>query len=566
MFVHSVFKSFFVYLQIIILLAFDGWTSNMHQSIWNFIVMTPSRKEYLFQLLDLSEFSHTAEYLASVIEQIIKKIGADRISAIVSDNASNVKNARKLIQEKFPRIENVRCVAHSINLIACDIVKESFGDKLLRRINILVTFFKSSHQANSKLVQLINEKSISGGRPKLYCKTRWTTASESVNSIINLEPVLEEIATNHKNLLTNDKIERIILSRNFFSDLRVLSFVLDPLKKAVLLLESRTATLADCFLTLVRLAAVLNKLPKTFNPNFRNHCVKVINSRFEEFDDDNYLTCFFLDPRFKGAPLKKKVTDRRILRCVGSIGQRLGFDLYEIETLFDQLEKYRKGAYPFDLELIVAKNNPMRWWKLIETDPEPNVLSKVAIHLLSICPNSATCERGFSTLGWLYERRLKLKLENLESMCKLITYWKSNFRTELGYYSINQRQNMRLSDDEINIRLAEAFSKTDEEEHEDISSTQKTTSGEPIPKDNCYVLIEPVWIDKFVDLSHNLIIKDIEIPKEIMDDLDNDDDDDGGVGDGNIGDDGKNGKGVFDYNIDDFLIDDDDGDDENNEE
>ena len=211
----------------------------------------------------------------------------------------------------------------------------------------------------------------------------------------------------------------------------------------------------------------------------------------------------------------------------------------------------------------------MRWWKLIETDPEPNVLSKVAIHLLSICPNSATCERGFSTLGWLYKRRLKLKLENLESMCKLITYWKSNFRTELGYYSINQRQNMRLSDDEINIRLAEAFSKTDEEEHEDISSTQKTTSGEPIPKDNCYVLIEPVWIDKFVDLSHNLIIKDIEVSKEIIDDLDNDDDDDGknnGVGDGNIGDDGKNGKGVFDYNIDDFLIDDDDGDDENNEE
>jgi len=55
----------------------------------------------------LSEERHTAEYLAEVIENVINGIGADRISAIVSDNASNVRNARKIIQEKFPRIENI---------------------------------------------------------------------------------------------------------------------------------------------------------------------------------------------------------------------------------------------------------------------------------------------------------------------------------------------------------------------------------------------------------------------------------------------------------------------------
>ncbi|CAG8439633.1 21309_t:CDS:2, partial [Rhizophagus irregularis] len=37
----------------------------------------------------------------------------------------------------------------------------------------------SSHQANAKLAQIIKEKGISGGGLKLYCKTRWTTASES---------------------------------------------------------------------------------------------------------------------------------------------------------------------------------------------------------------------------------------------------------------------------------------------------------------------------------------------------------------------------------------------------
>ncbi|CAJ0640421.1 3345_t:CDS:1, partial [Entrophospora sp. SA101] len=119
----------------------------------------------------------------------------------------------------------------------------------------------------------------------MYCKTHWITASESVESVIRLEPVLEEITSQHNHLL-NDKVKHIIQGRNFFSDLRILAFVLNPLRKAILALESRSATLSDCFLNLVQLAAVLKKLPKSFNQTFRNHCFKVMNERFKEFDDD----------------------------------------------------------------------------------------------------------------------------------------------------------------------------------------------------------------------------------------------------------------------------------------
>jgi len=78
-------------------LAFDGWTSGTHRSIWNFIITTPSHKEYLYQLSDLSENSHTAVYLTEVIESVINKISANKIAVIVSDNAANIRNARELI-------------------------------------------------------------------------------------------------------------------------------------------------------------------------------------------------------------------------------------------------------------------------------------------------------------------------------------------------------------------------------------------------------------------------------------------------------------------------------------
>ncbi|CAG8762642.1 16506_t:CDS:2, partial [Rhizophagus irregularis] len=145
-----------------------------------------------------SENSHTVEYLAVQIEEVIKKVKPERISAIVLDNATNIRKARKIINEKYPKIESVQCILHCINLIACDIVSHNFADRLLRRVNILLTtFFRNSHMA---------ESGIKGGGLKSYCITRWTTSSESVNSVLNLKPVLEKM----KKRITNMKITRLI--------------------------------------------------------------------------------------------------------------------------------------------------------------------------------------------------------------------------------------------------------------------------------------------------------------------------------------------------------------------
>jgi hypothetical protein len=105
----------------------------------------------------------------------------------------------------------------------------------------------------------------------------------------------------YENLLaTNNRIKIIIQGRNFFSDLKILAFVLNPLRKSILSLEARTATLADCFLNMAQLGAVLKNLPQDFNQDFKNHCYFIMNKRFEEFDDSRYLLCFYLHPKYRG--------------------------------------------------------------------------------------------------------------------------------------------------------------------------------------------------------------------------------------------------------------------------
>ncbi|GBC53987.2 zinc finger BED domain-containing protein 1-like [Rhizophagus irregularis DAOM 181602=DAOM 197198] len=320
-------------------------------------------------------FVACGNYVVEVIGEVIDKIGPNKISAVVSDNALNVRNACKIIKEKYPNIENVRCIAHAINLIACDILKESFG-----------SFFKNSHQAGARLTQLIKENSIHRGRMKLYCKTCWTTASESVDSIIRLE----------------------------------------------------------------------------------------------------------LIP---------------------------------------------------DLGIGLSKT------KLIQ-----EFLPRIARHLSAICPNSASCERGFSTLGWLFnDRHLNLNINRLESTGKMIMHWKSNAKKELGFYSI-EKNNTHISETKMNIRIAEALTETNDDDDEcDVLLNESLPNQITIPPNNCIVLIEHIWIDKFVDLSHKLVIEEVgEIPDDILDDSE-EEYEHINTDDSNDEEQESNERGNYDYDVEELL-------------
>ncbi|CAB4482774.1 unnamed protein product [Rhizophagus irregularis] len=75
--------------------ALDGWTDPRGNSLWAFILLTPSRKEYLLQLEDFSKNSHTAEYLSKVINDIICKVGISKIVAISmpTDDYKELRNS-----------------------------------------------------------------------------------------------------------------------------------------------------------------------------------------------------------------------------------------------------------------------------------------------------------------------------------------------------------------------------------------------------------------------------------------------------------------------------------------
>jgi hypothetical protein len=111
------------------------------QSLYVFVIITTSKKEYVHSLINLSKESHTGEFIAEKIEEVLKNVGESKFSAIVSDHAANMVSAKNIIITKFPYIISLRCIAHHINLLTSDIMKLEFSKNTINKVCKLLLFY-----------------------------------------------------------------------------------------------------------------------------------------------------------------------------------------------------------------------------------------------------------------------------------------------------------------------------------------------------------------------------------------------------------------------------------------
>jgi citrate lyase gamma subunit len=116
----------------------DGWTTPLGQSLYVFVIITSSKKEYIHSLINISKESHTGEFISQKIKEVLEDVGIKKFSAIVSDYAANMVAAKKKIVEKFPYIIPLRCIAHHINLLTSDIMKLEFAKTTIDKVCIFI--------------------------------------------------------------------------------------------------------------------------------------------------------------------------------------------------------------------------------------------------------------------------------------------------------------------------------------------------------------------------------------------------------------------------------------------
>ncbi|GES95126.1 ribonuclease H-like domain-containing protein [Rhizophagus clarus] len=145
-------------------LALDGWSTSKMESIYNYIVTTDTRMEYLIGLYDYSSESHTSEFLTEEISKIIEKLDT-----------------------------------HAINLIASDLVKLEPIIKFINECSKINQYFSTSHASNALLKQGFTNMKIQGGGLQTWIKTRWGSLFMTTDALLRAQPILREHATSITN-------------------------------------------------------------------------------------------------------------------------------------------------------------------------------------------------------------------------------------------------------------------------------------------------------------------------------------------------------------------------------
>ncbi|CAB4484043.1 unnamed protein product [Rhizophagus irregularis] len=286
---------------------------------------------------------------------------------------------------------------------------------------------------------------IKGGGLKSHTKTRWSTMWDCVNSVARLELAFARVLSIHESEIKS-RVKDILTDRSFFKNCKIIATILHPLKVSVGCLESRTSTLADCYIHLVSLAGAIYRLPIQ-NIQFKYYCIEKFNERWNEFTDDTNLLAFFLHPQYRGKGMNQEKFNAICIKA-GQIWKDMGHDQASCKRIIDQIRKYKVKRAPFNLSFSNS-NNPLVWWETIQDSDE---LQALALRLFAITPHSASCERSFSILGWFYgQRRTNLALERVEGMCKLHTYYITNAKQELSYYAID------ISEDQLHTQIIDSI-------------------------------------------------------------------------------------------------------------
>jgi hypothetical protein len=129
----------------------------------------------------------TGEYICSILSQ-------DKVRAVITDHAANMKLAWRLLKDKYPTLITYGCQAHGLNLLIRDIINLPLIKKVLGKCMKIIKFFTQKQLPRQWLKNVQLEK---GGKEIALTKpveTRWGSYLASFESILKNREYLQTLA------------------------------------------------------------------------------------------------------------------------------------------------------------------------------------------------------------------------------------------------------------------------------------------------------------------------------------------------------------------------------------
>lgn len=403
-------------------LALDGWSNIRNEGILNFIVYTPN--PYFYSFVETKRNRHTSEYLLSEIVQIIEKLGPEKFLVLISDNASNMLKCGRLLNEKYPHIIWIGCMAHTLHLIINDILKCDTANKLFNCCVEIIKTIRNSQLLTAEFKQLNIEKNIQSSL-HLPVKTRWGSYLECLNSLVITKTILQTMAINEDAIKTFKNHKQTLLDDQFWSNLENFRSLLKPVVNWITYLEGDYNTIHVVHSAFLEIEKILEQfLPLTLSTTEADLIKQKFKDRRLSALKSIHLAACLLDPRSQGLIMS---AEEQIESCeaIYRIGQNM--NSIDDQNVMVELGMYRSREGLWGREFVWKaveneKLSALLWWKTFYQNTE---LGKLAIRILSVPSTSASVERSFSTFSFIHDKkRHKLNTSRAGKLCYIAHNWK----------------------------------------------------------------------------------------------------------------------------------------------
>ncbi|KAH9936967.1 ribonuclease H-like domain-containing protein, partial [Amylocystis lapponica] len=435
-------------------------------------VSTADDRSYLIDGFAGSGVSHTAQWILSLLLNVIDSIGRTRFSGACSDSTGNTKACRRELCKAIPTIINVPDPVHHTALPVKDICKLSYFQPVIQNLRCVLTSFSHSDNASNKLNEIRNMVDIGRGLQHIG-NIRFATIIHAAISLRRCLPALRDAYADSGVALQGATHLFIMHSSSTLSFELHLGELIDvgiAFAKSIICLESSHSTLADTYVLWCSSAAWLYKLfcdPNcSLPPLVRRQVRGIFNFRWtEHFEDSDGRNCaplasVYLHPRYIessifanpnpllaptqiSAPHNPGEQPVKHPQVFARVGDFLGSMLIskvkngahpllsdpakkrrDLKARFkSQFCAYATRYYPFNIPLVDGQS-PLDWWRNLEKNGQADIISILAIKLFSIMPNSMAEERTASTFTWLNRAlRSRQHLDTIVAQTQIRQYY-----------------------------------------------------------------------------------------------------------------------------------------------
>lgn len=256
-------------------LVTDGWTNTWQEPIINYILVDPVGKAYFHSSNATGSAAHNADFLASELLHIIKEVGPEHINAICTDTASNMLAAAKIVVSSHEHIYPIKCALHSVNLLIQDILKINVLADTIKKMTMMVKWFKYQHapysELQSKQKHLLG-KTVALSLPvvtrwhsNLNCMNSLLTSKDSLKSVI-LEPSVKAALLNsNKSNRYGKEVFALVEDPAFWSNLLMAKEIVEPFVQVIIGMEKNAPQLLKIYGSYSWLLSVIQgKIPELF--------------------------------------------------------------------------------------------------------------------------------------------------------------------------------------------------------------------------------------------------------------------------------------------------------------